>query len=182
MKSAAFKPSLTGGAFSLSYACNPSPMQRTCHSCTATFSIVQADLDFYEKVSPIIAGRKFAVPPPTLCPPCRRQRRLLTRNERRLYNDSCDRCHKEMISVYSGQQSFPVWCGECWWSDAYLPEAYGVPYDFSRNFSNQLVELSGKVPRPSLNAFGNENSDYVNQSGFSKNCYLSFNTDWSESC
>lgn len=157
-------------------------MQRTCRSCTTTFPIVQADLDFYEKVSPIIAGHKFAVPPPTLCPSCRRQRRLLVMNDRHLYNDRCDRCDKTIISLYSPDKPFPVWCRECWWSDAFDPKAYGRSYDLSRPFTEQFMELQRSVPRAALNVVSNENSEYVNQCGFSKNCYLAFNTDYSEDC
>lgn len=157
-------------------------MERSCSSCSAPFVIEDADLLFYEKVSPTIGGHKFAVPAPTLCPACRRQRRLLTRNERRLYDDSCDRCHKGIISVYSPDKPFPVWCRECWWSDAYQPVSFGVPYDLSRPFTGQFIALQNTVPRCALNAISNENSEYVNQCGFSKNCYLAFNTDYSQDC
>ncbi|MBU0627024.1 hypothetical protein KKG31_00015 [Patescibacteria group bacterium] len=47
-------------------------------------------MEFYSKVSPIIAGKKYLIPAPTLCPDCRQQRRISFRNERSLYKRKCD--------------------------------------------------------------------------------------------
>ena len=43
---------------------------KTCRHCGAAFPITDADLGFYDKVSPVISGKKFAIPAPTLPPDC----------------------------------------------------------------------------------------------------------------
>ena len=84
-------------------------MTQSCRSCKEAFEITDSDLAFYDKVSPVFAGKKEPIPPPTLCPRCRRRRRLVWRNEHALYNDTCDACGKDMISVYSPDKSFTVY-------------------------------------------------------------------------
>jgi hypothetical protein len=54
------------------------------------FPIYQSDVDFYEKISPTFNGKKYAVQTPTLCPEERQRRRLMFRNERKLYKRTCD--------------------------------------------------------------------------------------------
>ena len=45
-----------------------------------------------------------------------------------------------------------------------------------------MYQLKKYVPALSLHVLGNENSDYVNQCGYTKNSYLCTNTDFSEKC
>jgi hypothetical protein len=58
-------------------------------------------LEFYDKISPIFGGKKYSIPSPTLCPEEREKRRLMFRNERKLYKRKCDLSGKEIISVYN---------------------------------------------------------------------------------
>lgn len=139
--------------------------KRQCAQCSKTFTIEDCDVAFYKKID---------VPPPTLCPDCRQQRRLAFRNESTLYSRTCDSCAKKIISLYSADSSYTVYCSDCWWSDRWDAHTYGRDVDFSRPFFEQWQELHIQVPRIALNASHNENSDYVNQSGYNKNCYLLF--------
>jgi hypothetical protein len=157
-------------------------MRKSCRQCAQQFEITNEDLAFYDKVSPIIAGKKYPVPPPTLCPDCRRQRRFMTRNERKLYSRKCDLCLKQVISIYSPEDKVIAYCPKCWWSDSWDDLSCGRKYDFARPFFSQYKELLEVAPRPAIHVVGCENCDYVNQCGYSKNCYLSYNTDWSENC
>ncbi len=75
-------------------------MTKTCHWCSIACEITAADFAFYDKVLPVFNGKKYPIPPPNLCPACREKRRLVLRNERTLYGDTCDLCHKEIISHY----------------------------------------------------------------------------------
>jgi hypothetical protein len=63
---------------------------KTCKVSGKEFPVFQSDLDFYEKISPTFAGKKFQIPTPTLCPEERMRRRLIRRNDRKLYRRECD--------------------------------------------------------------------------------------------
>ncbi|MFH0851395.1 MAG: hypothetical protein V1876_01465 [Candidatus Peregrinibacteria bacterium] len=157
-------------------------MQKSCSQCGAAFEIASVDLALLDKLSPVFGGKKFSIPPPTLCPDCRQQRRLFWRNERSLYRRTCDHCRKSIIAMYPAGSPFPVYCTECWWSDQNDPLAYGRPVDFTRSFFSQVKELQNAVPRMALNVINNENSEFINHSGFNKNCYLIFAAEFNEDC
>ncbi len=149
--------------------------QRTiCQNCKNEFIIEPEDFKFYEKME---------VPPPTFCPECRFQRRIMFRNERVLYQRACDLCSRSIITVFSPDKPFKVYCSPCWWSDEWDAMGYGQEYDPSRPFFEQFAELQKEVPymnlvvdHPTL-----VNSDYTNHAGHLKNCYLSFDCDFCES-
>lgn len=151
---------------------NHESMQRTCRQCGATFEITADDLAFYEKVSPVFAGKTVPVPPPTLCPPCRQQRRISWRNERNLHQRTCSLCSKSIVSIYHPDAPFPVYCNECWWSDRWDARTFGRPFDASRSFFGQMQDLRMTVPRNALYLKNAVNSDYCNHSLDLKNCYL----------
>lgn len=151
------------------------PETRSCQNCASQFIIASEDFDFYQKIE---------VPPPTFCPQCRLQRRLAVRNERTLYKRSCGLCQKDIISIYHKDSPRVVYCSQCWWSDKWDPATYGKEYDFSRPFFEQWKELYERTPIPTLNVLQQTlvNTEYANQVGNLKNCYLLFNSDYSESC
>lgn len=148
-------------------------IQKICTTCSATFVIEPDDLTFYAKID---------VPPPTLCPECRMRRRMLHFNERTLFKSTCKLCGKEVISAHRPDALYPVYCQPCWWSDKWDAMIYGREYDFSRSFFDQYRELRDSVPLPALNNIysSNLNSEYVNMCSYVKNCYLCFNTDFTE--
>jgi len=165
-------------------------MARSCRQCSAAFEVTPADLALLDKLSPVFpstalgagGGKKYAIPPPTLCPDCRQQRRLFWRNERSLYRRTCDLCQKSIISMYPQGNTFPVYCTECWWSDQWHPSDFGRAVDFNRPLIPQIKELQNAVPRLALNVINNENSDFINHSGSNKNCYLIFAAEFDEDC
>ncbi|MBU1757580.1 hypothetical protein KKG31_00040 [Patescibacteria group bacterium] len=83
--------------------------QRVCAISSKEFVIFQSDLDFYEKISPTFHGKKYTLPRPTLCPEERQRRRLIWRNERKLYKRECDKTGKSIISVYSKDHPYVVY-------------------------------------------------------------------------
>jgi hypothetical protein len=145
---------------------------KTCQECSAAFAVSDLDREFYEKMT---------VPEPTLCPDCRQQRRLAVRNERCIYPDDCDLCGKKMVSLYSPDKEFSVYCYDCWLSD-WSRLQYGFDYDFSRPFFEQFKELFAKVPRINIYQLYNENCDYSNYTGYSRNCYLCYGSMGAEDC
>jgi hypothetical protein len=148
------------------------PMHKRCRQCSAPFEITKNDLAFYEKVSPVIGGKRYDIPPPTLCQDCRFQRRMVFRNERCLYHRKCDSTGKQIISVYSTDKPLTVYDPVVWWSDAYDPLAYGQEVDLQRPFFAQLAELHARVPKAAIHNANSENCDYTNYSAENRNCYL----------
>ena len=137
--------------------------------------------------SPEIAGTPFQkgaflIPPPTLCPDCRQQRRLSFRNERKLYKRKCDATGKDIISVYSPISPFTVYEQEYWWSDDWDPIEYGREFDFSRSAFEQFSDLLRVVPRPSLFNTNSENSEYTQTCTDNKNTYMLFESSFDEDC
>ncbi|MBI3335493.1 MAG: hypothetical protein HY001_03265 [Candidatus Portnoybacteria bacterium] len=147
--------------------------EKKCQNCKNQFMIEPADFAFYEKMQ---------VPPPTFCPECRLQRRTMFRNERVLYGRKCDSCGKDIITVFAPDKPYRAYCSPCWWSDKWDGTEFGQEYDPSQNFFKQLLELSKKVPYMNLviDYPTMVNAVYVNHVGHLKNCYLCFDSDFSE--
>ncbi|MCR4327896.1 MAG: hypothetical protein NUV53_00040, partial [Patescibacteria group bacterium] len=146
---------------------------QACQNCKTQFTIEPEDFDFYKKID---------VPPPTFCPECRYQRRLMVRNERNFYKRECDLCKNSIVSMYSAEKPFPVYCSECWWGDGWDPMQYGAEYDFSKPFFVQIRELQEKVPRPHLRCTNLKNSNFCNYVADGKECYLCFGSIEVENC
>ncbi len=143
---------------------------RTCQNCKQNFVIASEDFRFYDKIK---------VPPPTFCPKCRFQRRLLFWNGVNLYKRPCDLCKKFNISVYPPDAPYTVYCPLCWWSDKWDARDFGQEYDFNRNFFEQIDDLWHKVPLIglSINLTTAGNCPYNHDAGYLKNCYLIFHAD-----
>lgn len=150
-------------------------MDKTCAQCKKEFQIEADDRAFYADMQ---------VPDPTLCPPCRLERRLSFRNERALYKKHCVLCKKEVLSSYAPENPHTTYCQKCWWSDGWDGADYGQDFDFSRPFFEQFKELWIKTPSRSLFSFYETlvNSDNTNLVSNLKNCYLIFNSDYDENC
>jgi hypothetical protein len=146
---------------------------KNCQNCKKDFTIESGDFSFYEKIK---------VPPPTFCPECRLQRRLAFFNERSLYKRNCDMCAKSIISIHRAESQNIVYCTNCWWSDGWDATQYGLDYDFTKPFFEQFFELKKKVPELGVHVMGTTmiNSDYCNAASYLKDCYLLFNSDYSE--
>ncbi len=159
-------------------------MQRTCKHCSSTFDVTNDDLRFLKDLSPMIGGKVQELPPPTLCPDCRQQRRCAQANQLNLYERTCDLTGAMMISNYHPSGPYKVYRQEDWYSDRWDPLQYGREFDFSRPFFPQWQELSLAVPRPSLHRgfVYDENADYTNYAGKNKNCYLIFDSDENRDC
>lgn len=148
-------------------------LQKTCTHCQKDFKLDTQDQAFY---------KEMAVPHPTQCPSCREQRRLAWRNERTLYLRKCDLTGEPTLSVFSEDKPYKVYKNEHWYSDKWNAMDYGQDFDFSRPFFEQFNELLHKVPQLALSTTGNQNSDYINQAGWCKDCYLIFEADYNDKC
>lgn len=140
---------------------------RNCQNCKKEFSIESEDFLFYAKIK---------VPPPTWCPECRQLRRFLFRNDRFLFRQKDAITGKEIFSGIPPEAKVKVYEHGYWWSDAWEPLEYGRDYDFSRPFFEQFRGLMYTIPWPSRNIKNLVNSDYCDQAGDLKNCYLCFDS------
>ena len=157
-------------------------MNKDCKQCWILFEITKDDLDFYGKVSPVFNWKKYQIPSPTFCSNCRQMRRASWRNERNLYKRKCDLNWKNIISIYSKDKPFKVYNQSDWWGDKWDWLDYWMEFDFNKTFFEQFRQLQLSVPRPALFNLNAENSEYWNHSVYNKNCYLCFNTWYSEDC
>lgn len=147
-------------------------MNKTCRLCSSAFNVAEEDLAFYQKVSPVFNNQQFLLPPPSLCPDCRQQRRMSFRNERQLYPDECAKCQRKIISLYSPDKKHIVYCQDCFLGDSWDARDYALDYDPTRPFLEQFKELQLRVPRIAMFSYLNENSEYTNHSSKNKNCYI----------
>lgn len=148
-------------------------MNKTCHQCQQTFTITSSDQDFYKRMD---------VPEPTLCPNCRQQRRLAWRNERSLYPGTCQLCKKKIISLYSPNKPYTIYCQDCWLSDKWNVFDYAKPYNPNQSFFQQYQALQLAVPRMAITIRNCENSDYAPWAADGKNLYLSAGGFRNENC
>ncbi len=149
------------------------PEDRVCQNCKIEFTIDINDFGFYEKIG---------VLPPKICPPCRSQLRLSFRNERCLYKRTCDHCNKNTISMFSPNKTYPVWCHECWRGNDLNGLDYGIDYDPQKSFFEQFNEVWLKTPKPALVHMNSINSEYLNHTADSKNCYMIMESSNNENC
>src|SRR3989344_2426167 len=145
----------------------------TCKNCSASFTIEPDDFGFYEKMQ---------VPPPTWCPECRLIRRLARRNERSFHRRTCEKCGKQIISVFAAGSGIHVYCSPCWWADSWDATDYAMDYDPTKPLLVQLDELFHRVPI--MNTYGlyttNVNSEYANMVAWLKNSYMVTYSDHGE--
>ncbi|MBI2627610.1 hypothetical protein HYW72_01635 [Candidatus Nomurabacteria bacterium] len=139
--------------------------EKICKNCQKDFIIESEDFNFYEKLK---------VPPPTFCPECRFQRRLLFRNNRVFYKRECALCQKSIIGLYHKERPYIVYCYDCWFSDKWDVMSYKRDYDFSIPFFTQFQSLQRTVPRANLYRDNFVLSDYCNYGLDFKECYLLF--------
>lgn len=138
---------------------------KICQNCKQNFVIESDDFGFYEQMK---------VPPPTFCPECRFQRRLIFRNNRVFYKRECVLCEKSILSVHSKERPYTIYCRDCWLGDKWDAMSYGNNYDFSKTFFEQFKLLQEVVPRINLYRDNFVLSDYCNYGSDFKECYLLF--------
>jgi hypothetical protein len=158
-------------------------MERICRVSGRPFEIPDQDLAFLERLAPVVGGRRFALPPPALSPTERKRLRLAFRNERNLYRRVCDFSGKTIVSAYSPDKPIRVYSKDAWWSDQWDGRSFGRDFDFSRPFFEQFAELKREAPHLALITSRDAdeyNCPYVNFSGNSRNCHMTFDSDFNE--
>ncbi len=144
-----------------------------CQNCKKDFIIESEDFNFYEKIK---------VPPPTFCHLCRVQRRMVFRNERKLFKVKDSFTGQDIFSTYPEESGRKIISRETWFGDSWDAMEYGYDYDFSRSFFEQFQDLIMKVPIYNFNVIRMINSPYSFNATALKNCYLICNSSYSENC
>ncbi|MFH1838626.1 MAG: hypothetical protein ABH808_04025 [Candidatus Kuenenbacteria bacterium] len=147
---------------------NLKPHQKTCEQCNNNFEIFQEDIEFYKMLQ---------VPPPKLCPECRKQNRLAFSNYTTFYKRKCDAPNhsEKIISQIPENTCFPVYDCDYYWSDNWDSINYGKDYNFSELFFEQFKKLLEKVPQPATTRDPKSvNSDYSSYGIELKDCYYIF--------
>ncbi len=146
---------------------------KSCQNCKNQFTIEPEDFDFYEKID---------VPSPTWCPECRLKRRLLFRNERKLFRVKEAITGRSVLALFPPESGYTVYDDKYWWSDKWNPLDYGRDFDPNIPFLKQLFELNLRVPKYRQAAINMVNSEYSANAADLKNCYLLFNSNFTEDC
>src|SRR5688572_22332686 len=117
-------------------------LHQICHNewCKKPFTITDEDLAFYDKVSPIFSGKKELISPPTLCPDCRMQRRMMWRAELHVFQRKSDLSGEQILSQFHAGAPYTIYSPEEFNSDSWDALTYGRPFDFSRPFFEQFDE------------------------------------------
>ncbi|MCR4328594.1 MAG: hypothetical protein NUV53_03705 [Patescibacteria group bacterium] len=136
---------------------------KNCSQCAFSFAITAEDSIWYNK---------FDVCDPKLCPRCRAQRRLAFRNERSFYKRPCDKCKRDVVSMYSPNKPYAVWCHDCWFADDWDPKDFGKDYNPSQPFFEQVENIWRQVPKVALIHVRSVNCEYLNVCADNKNCYM----------
>lgn len=74
--------------------------RRLCPRTGEQFPLYQSEATMLEKLAPVIAGKKYPIPIPTLSPKARQIRRLLRRNENTYYSVTSSLSNKKIISLF----------------------------------------------------------------------------------
>ncbi len=143
------------------------PHERRCRQCSSTFKVEADDIEWY---------KKFKVPPPTLCPNCRMQRRLGYRVSflPLFYRRPCSAPgHSEsMLACYSAKNPAVVFDDPFYYGDGWEGAEYGQPLDPQAPFFEQWSALSKRAPRQALSKDPKSvNCEYVVSGVQAKNCY-----------
>ncbi len=74
-------------------------------ACERNFKIIPQELAFH---------KQFSIALPRFCPECRSNARARLRSPRRLYERTCQKCGKRIMSAYGTESPETVWCSECY--------------------------------------------------------------------
>ena len=107
---------------------------------------------------------------------------MMWRNEHNLFKKTDAHSGEKVFSAYSEDSKVKVYNNDFWWSDNWEAADYGKEYDFSRPFFDQFLDLLHLVPLPARVNANAIHSDYSNNAGSLKNCYLCFNGNAAEDC
>ena len=151
---------------------NIKPHERDCAwakkspYCAKRFAITPDDIKFYNKLR---------VPPPTLCPPCRRMRRLAFGYMLRFYKTKCQvPGHSEtVISTVPSSIPLTIYDWEYYRTYEWNPEQYARELNPRETFFDFFWKMRQEVPQPAIvRDASNIDSDYTMNGPNLKHAYF----------
>lgn len=153
---------------------------RTCTWTGKDFPIFQGDKELLQRISPKIGNKTYELNLPTLSRQARRRRRLMRRNDRKLYKSICSITGKNIVSIYHPEQNFSIVENQERFRSI-DNSVHGQDIDFKKTFHEQFSTLIQKTSKQNTLTVGFiENSTYTNNVGDMKNCYMSFDAGIAE--
>ena len=153
------------------------PHERVCLECKQKFQVEKEDINFYNM---------FRVPPPKLCPRCRKIRRLgLLMRTPKFFKRPCSAPgHNEnIVTIFPAPSPHKVYDTDYWHSDFWEATSYGRPYDHNRKFIDQFKDLFFDMPHLALERDTTSiNSEYSVGGRWGKNNYYFSGGFHSEDC
>lgn len=137
---------------------------KICVDCKNEFTITNEEFSLYEKVG---------IELPLICFFCRIKQHLSFWMFGKFRKGKSDLSGENLITVLPEKTRYPIYTLHEWHSDKWDALDYGVDYDPSLLFFEQLKNLQEKVPHPHQLAKNNTNCDWCDDVWNSKNCYLS---------
>lgn len=157
-------------------------LTKKCTLSWQDFIITDRDLAFYEKISPVIGGKKYTVPTPTISPDERCRRRTMHRNESKLYNAKSAMSGKPIVTLYAPREDLKSITREEWFSDQWNALDYSREYNQDASFFTQFAALQKPIPRAATVTLNNENSEFTTGTWYCKDCYLINSSEYCERC
>ncbi|MFA6353883.1 MAG: hypothetical protein WCW93_03040 [Candidatus Paceibacterota bacterium] len=137
---------------------------RICEHCKQNFTITEEELSLYKKVE---------IELPTLCFFCRIKLHLSFWMFGKFRKGKSDLSGDSLITVLPANPRYPIYTLAEWYSDKWDAMEYGVDYDSSKSFFEQLKELQEKIPHPHQGGVKNTGCDWCDDVWNCKNSYLS---------
>ncbi len=169
--------------------------RKTCEVSWEEFAIFQSDLEFYNKISPVIWGTKYQIPLPKLCPEERERKRCIFKNNEKLYRGTCDKTGKKIVSLYAPDPmidknwtintKYTIYDQKIWRANDRDAIDYWRELNLSKSFMDQFNDLFITVPKASMindNGTVSENCEYCQDFSYGKNCYLLYSSWKVENC
>jgi len=156
-------------------------MQKSCVKCGLGFEVDDRDMLYYNKISPEFDGKKHTIPPPTHCPDCRQQRRMVWRGKDYFFR-KCSKTGENCLSIFPEDVEMVTYSEDAYTSDNWNGLEWGRDFDFSRPFFEQYFELWYQTPKQIANAYFSENSEFTINAHRNKDCYLVDEIDRSRDC
>ncbi len=120
------------------------PRQKECGNCKENFQIYEEDIDFYQMLR---------VPPPKLCPLCRKKRRFghLMRVPKFFKKPCSAPGHtEEVITVFPPASPHKIYDFSYYHSDSWDAAEFGRQYNEAKQFFEQFKQLFFEVPHIAL--------------------------------
>lgn len=108
------------------------------------------------------------------------RQRMLFRNERKLFRVKNAITGEQVLALFPKESGYTIYDDKYWWSDNWDPLDYGQEFNPTEPFLKQVFELNLRVPKYRRAAINMVNSEYSANAADLKNCYLMFNSNYTE--